>query len=51
VYTVINVIYYVLVAYIAIISIMNFIKTKDAQEAMLYGLLLIPFILRVFRIK
>lgn len=43
--------YYVLSFYILLIGVMNFVKTKDVQESMLYGLLFIPLLLRLLRLK
>lgn len=49
--TCINASYYVLSAAISLILIRNIIKTRDAQEAVLYCVILMPFLLRVFHIK
>lgn len=49
---VIMIIYYVISAYIAAMVIWNFIKEKKSVNDMfLYLLVLIPLILRLFRIK
>jgi len=37
--------------FLIIIGVMNFIKTKDIQESMLYAIVLLPFILRILRLK
>jgi hypothetical protein len=49
--TLINASYYVLSAIVSLILIRNIIKTRDAQEAVLYCIILMPFLLRVFHIK
>ncbi len=49
---VIMIIYYVISAYIAVLLIWNFIREKKSIDDMiLYLLVLIPLILRLFRIK
>ena len=47
----ITVLYYVLVAYIAVIMLWNFKRTKDWEKELLYLIVLLPFLLRVFRLK
>jgi hypothetical protein len=47
----ISVIYYTLVGYIALLLIYNLIKSKNWKEEILYIVILIPFILRLFRLK
>ena len=49
---IIMILYYVISAYIAGMLIWNFIKEKENREQMLlYLIVLIPFILRIFRIR
>jgi len=48
---VVSFLYYVLSAFIAFIILRNIIKTKNAQEAVLYCIMIIPFVLRVLRLK
>jgi hypothetical protein len=48
---IVTIIYYLLVAYIAVILIWNLIKTRRWQEEVLYVVVLIPFLLRLFRLK
>lgn len=49
---VIMIIYYVISAYIAVLLIWNFIREKkNIDDMILYLLVLIPLILRLFRIK
>ena len=49
--TLITLIYYCLIAYVAVILIWNLIKTRRWQEEVLYVVVLIPFLLRLFRLK
>ncbi len=49
--TVIMVIYHLISAFIAFVLIREIIKTKDAQEAVLFSIILIPFVLRVLHLK
>ena len=47
----ITIIYYLLIAYVSVILIYNLIKTKHWQKEILYIVVLIPFLLRLFRLK
>ncbi len=47
----VTVLYYLLTAYVAVMLVWNFIKRKNWQEEVLYVLVLIPFLLRLLRIK
>lgn len=49
--TIVTVLYYVMMAYIAVIIVWNFIKRKSWQEELLYIIVLIPFVLRLLRLK
>ena len=49
--TVIMIIYHLISAVIAILLLRSIWKTKDIQEAILYCVILIPFVLRAFHIK
>ena len=49
--TVIMIIYHLISAVIAILLLRSIWKTKDIQEAILYCVILIPFVLRTFHIK
>ena len=49
--TLVTVLYYGLTAYIAVILVWNFIKRKNWQEEVLYIIVLIPFLLRLLRLK
>ena len=47
----IMIIYHVISAVIALLLLRSIWKTKDVQEAILYCIILIPFVLRVVHIK
>ncbi len=49
--TVITVLYYLLTAYVALLIVWNFLKRKNWQEEVLYIIILIPFLLRLLRLK
>jgi hypothetical protein len=49
--TAISLLYYGISLFFLAMVFRNFLKTKDPQEAILYCLILIPFALRVLRIK
>jgi hypothetical protein len=48
---IVTVLYYLLTAAIAVLLIRNFLKRKDWQEEVLYVVVLIPFLLRLLRLK
>ncbi|HOR41899.1 MAG TPA: hypothetical protein PK111_01840 [Atribacterota bacterium] len=48
---IIMIIYHLISAFISFVLIWSIIKTKNIQEAILYCIILIPFVLRVFHIK
>jgi hypothetical protein len=48
---IISIIYYVLVGYVSMLLIFNLIKTKEWQREILYIIVLIPFLLRLFLLK
>jgi uncharacterized membrane protein len=49
--TIVTVLYYLMTAYIAILLVVNFLKRKSWQEEALYIIVLIPFLLRLLRLK
>jgi uncharacterized membrane protein len=49
--TIVTVLYYLLTAYIAVMLIWNFLKRKRWQDEILYIIVLIPFLLRLLRLK
>jgi hypothetical protein len=46
-----TILYYILTAYIAFLIIWNLLKNKKWQEEILYIIILMPFLLRLFRLK
>ena len=49
--TIVTVLYYLLTAYVAVLLVANFLKNKKWQEEILYIIVLIPFVLRLLRLK
>lgn len=49
--TAVTVLYYLLTAFVAVLLAANFLKRKDWQEEALYIIVLIPFLLRLLRLK
>jgi hypothetical protein len=49
--TIIAVIYYCLIAYVAVILIWNFSKSRKWEQEVLYIIVLVPILLRLFRLK
>jgi uncharacterized membrane protein len=49
--TIVTVLYYLMTAAIAVVLAWNFLKRKNWQEEALYVIILIPFLLRLLRIK
>jgi uncharacterized membrane protein len=47
----ISTLYYALIAFIVVLIIYNMIKTKDWKKEIVYIIILIPFLLRLFMIK
>ncbi|NNM04194.1 MAG: hypothetical protein HKO65_03755 [Gemmatimonadetes bacterium] len=47
----VSVLYYLLVAYVVFFLIWNFLKSRKWDEEVLYIIVLIPFLLRLFRLK
>lgn len=48
---IITLFYYLLTASIAVLLVWNFIRRKKWQEEILYVIILIPFLLRLLRLK
>jgi hypothetical protein len=48
---IVMVLYYVITAFFGAVLFWNFVKTRDVQKAILYLVVLAPFVLRVFRLK
>jgi len=49
--SIITIIYYLLIAYVSVILIYNLIKTRTWEKEALYIIVLLPFLLRLFRLK
>ena len=49
--TVVTILYYLLTAYVAVLLVENFLKNKKWQDEVLYIIVLIPFVLRLLRLK
>jgi len=49
--SIISVAYYILVGFIVVMIIYNMIRSKDWKEEILYVIILIPFLLRLFFLK
>jgi len=43
--------YYAITACCAAVLVVNFVKTRDLQKAILYLVVLIPFVMRLARLK
>jgi hypothetical protein len=48
---IITILYYLLTGAIAFLMVHNFIRSKKWQDEMLYIIVLLPFLLRLFRLK
>jgi len=48
---IISILYYLLTGYSALLIIWNLVKSKKWQEEILYIIILMPFLLRLFRLK
>ncbi len=49
--TIISVVYYLFIAFIAVLIVYNMVKTKDWKKEVIYIVILIPFLLRMFLLK
>ena len=47
----VTVLYYVLVAFVSLLLIMNLLKSRRWERDVLYMIVLVPFLLRLFRLK
>jgi hypothetical protein len=47
----ITLMYYAMTAYIAILLVWNFVKRRKWQDEILYLIVLVPFLLRLLRLK
>ena len=48
---IVTILYYLLTAFVAALLVWNFLRRKNWQEEVLYVIVLIPFLLRVLRLK
>jgi uncharacterized membrane protein len=48
---IITVFYYALVAYIAVLMVWNMLESRKWQDEALYLIVLLPFVLRLLRLK
>ena len=48
---IVTILYYLLTGFIAALVIWNLVKSKKMQDEILYIIILIPFLLRLFRLK
>ncbi len=49
--TIVMVLYYGITLFFLAAILKNFVKTENRQEALLYGIVMIPFVLRILRLK
>jgi hypothetical protein len=49
--TLVSILYYLLVAYVVVLMFWNFARSRKWEEEVLYVIVLIPFLLRLFRLK
>ena len=49
--TIVTIIYHALLAFISVLIIYNLIKTRDWKKEIVYIVILIPFLLRLFMLK
>ena len=47
----VSLLYYLLIAYIALLLVWNLVRTRKWEEEVLYVIVLLPFLLRLFRLK
>lgn len=48
---VVTILYYALVAFVSLLLIYNLVKSRQWERDVLYILVLLPFLLRLFRLK
>ncbi len=49
--TVVTLLYYALVAFISVLLVVNLLKSRKWERDVLYVLVLLPFLLRLLRLK
>ncbi|MDW7761866.1 MAG: hypothetical protein SCM96_14665 [Acidobacteriota bacterium] len=48
---IVTILYYVMAAFIAVLLIWNFLKSRKLEDEILYVIVLVPFLLRLLRLK
>ncbi len=48
---IITIIYHVITGFFSLVLILNFIRTEDLQDSLLYLVILMPFLLRTLHIR
>jgi len=48
---IVTILYYLMTAFVAVLLVWNFLRRKQWQEEALYIIVLVPFLLRLFRLK
>jgi hypothetical protein len=49
--SIISVLYYALIAFIVVLIVYNMVKTKEWKKEVIYIVILLPFLLRLFLLK
>ncbi len=49
--TLVTVLYYLMVAFVAVLMVWNLVRSRKWEEEVLYVIVLIPFLLRLFQLK
>ena len=49
--TAIMILYYLMTAFFGLCFVVEFVKTRDIQKAILYLVILMPFVMRLARLK
>ena len=49
--TIVTVLYYLMVAFVAVLMAWNLVRSRKWEEEVLYVIVLLPFLLRLFRLK
>ncbi len=49
--TAISILYYLMTAFFGVCFVWEFVKTRDIQKAVLYLVILMPFVMRLARLK
>ena len=47
----VTVLYYLLVAFISVLLVINLVRSRHWERDVLYVIVLVPFLLRLFRLK